>query len=36
MHRNNIKSKHSNNNIMYELNKLSKPKTFTDAPIIIN
>ena len=36
MHRNNVKSVHSNNNIIYELNKLIKLKRVTDTPIIIN
>ena len=36
VHRNNVKSVHSNNNIIYELNKTLKIKRVTDAPIIVN
>ena len=36
VHRNNVKSVHSNNNIIYELNKIIKIKRVTDAPIIVN
>ena len=36
VHRYNVKSVHSNNNIIYELNKLITIKRVTDTPIIIN